>query len=254
MKVVSVVSMKGGVGKTSIAACLANALCRRGEFSQVVVLDLDPQNAMQWHLGLGQHGRSGLCRQSLSEGPWPLITLSKTRGLRCLPYGAADEPDRLNFEALLKQQPDWIQRHLHEAGFAEDALVLIDTPPGTSVYLSQAIACSDLALMVLLPDAASYATIPAMETCLEDLIPINPNLRSFYLLNQLDAAQDLGGDVQVMLRHRFNERLAPSHVSNDEAMREALALQQSVLDYDPHGQAADDIVKLAAWLCKELAQ
>ena len=49
MFVIAVVSAKGGVGKTTISANLAAAIALTGR--PVLVVDLDPQNAMQWHLG-----------------------------------------------------------------------------------------------------------------------------------------------------------------------------------------------------------
>ena len=45
MKVITVVSAKGGVGKTTLAANLASVLAARGR--RVIALDLDPQNALR---------------------------------------------------------------------------------------------------------------------------------------------------------------------------------------------------------------
>jgi ATPases involved in chromosome partitioning len=42
MKVIAVVSAKGGVGKTTLAANLASVLATSGR--RVIALDLDPQN------------------------------------------------------------------------------------------------------------------------------------------------------------------------------------------------------------------
>ncbi|MGK4924212.1 AAA family ATPase [Bordetella hinzii] len=49
MKTIAIVSAKGGVGKTTIAATLGLALSRAGH--PALVLDLDPQNALRFHLG-----------------------------------------------------------------------------------------------------------------------------------------------------------------------------------------------------------
>ena len=47
MKVITVVSAKGGVGKTTLAANLASVIAARGR--RVLALDLDPQNALRLH-------------------------------------------------------------------------------------------------------------------------------------------------------------------------------------------------------------
>ena len=56
MVVIPVISSKGGVGKTTIAANLCTALAARGQ--QVLAIDLDPQNALRFHIASDPHGRS----------------------------------------------------------------------------------------------------------------------------------------------------------------------------------------------------
>jgi cellulose synthase operon protein YhjQ len=253
MKVLCIAAMKGGVGKTSIVANLAVALSKKIGSAKVYVIDLDPQGAVQWHFGLVDHQARGLCVQSIEGGSLSDIFVSCVNDVICLPYGYAEEPERLAFEAMLAEQPDWLESQLGALELGENDWVLIDTPPGPSPYLPQAMASSDLVLAVLLPDAASYGTVPAMETYLDEMIPINPSLRSFYLLNQVDEDNSLGTDMIRTLRQHLVERLIPNSIKVDEALREALAVQQTVLAYDPHGQASHDINSLANWVLKTLA-
>jgi cellulose synthase operon protein YhjQ len=252
MKVISVISMKGGVGKSSVTANLASAFAAKLGGDQVVALDLDPQNALQWHFGLGDHEALGICHQAVANEGLYDIAYRKDGGVTCFPYGNPDESTRLHFESLLTSSSDWLRVRIEALSLGKDAIVLIDTPPGPSPYLTQALACADLALVVLLPDAASYATIPAMETYFDEVIPLNPNLRNAYVLNQVDETDMLGADIALTLKEHLGERLIPVTVSVDEAMREALALQQSLLVYDPHSQASQDIHALAAWLTSAL--
>ncbi|WP_269799934.1 AAA family ATPase [Herbaspirillum huttiense] len=55
--VIAVVSPKGGVGKTTLCSALACSLARHG---RVIAIDLDPQNALQYHLGVSAD--AGSCR------------------------------------------------------------------------------------------------------------------------------------------------------------------------------------------------
>lgn len=248
MKVISIASMKGGVGKTSVVANLAHALSKKFEATAVNVLDLDSQSAVQWHFGLTDHALRGICLQAIEPGSLREVAVQSSVGVTLFPYGSADEPSRLSFEALLSERPDWLRLQLESLGLDDQALVLIDTPPGPSPYLAQALACSDLIISVLLPDAASYGTVPAMETYLDEMIPINPSLRSLYLINQLDESDELGSDMTRTLRQHLGERLVPTVINCDEALKEALAMQKTVLEYDPHGQGSYDINALACWL------
>ncbi|MBS3996550.1 MAG: cellulose synthase operon protein YhjQ [Hydrogenophaga sp.] len=247
MSVVGIVSMKGGVGKTSLTANIAMALATRLGPGRVSVVDLDPQNALHWHLGVNGT-QASVCKQTLRGDGWAGAAVASPFEVSCVPYGMVSESDREAFEAILVKSPGWLGKNLQQAGLGHDGVVLIDTPPGPSVYLKQVFACADLVLIVLLADAGSYATIPAMEAWLEDMAVLRPELNSFYVLNQVDKTQVLNRDVTELLHQHLGERIAPVGIHQDEAVGEALAFRQPVLVYDPHGQASHDLARLANWL------
>jgi cellulose synthase operon protein YhjQ len=252
MSVIGVVSMKGGVGKTSVTVNLASALATKLGRNRVSVVDLDPQNALHLHLGINNPQKEGVCEQSLRGGDWREVAFSSEFNVVCMPYGTPSELDRKAFEALLVENPDWVGTHIKQTGFSNDAVVLIDTPPGASVYLKQVFACADVILVVLLADAGSYATIPAMEVWLEDMLALYPQLHNVYVLNQIDRSEPLNRDVADKLHLDMGSRMAPIGIHSDEAVSEALAFLQPVLAYDPHGQASHDHARLASWLIDTL--
>jgi cellulose synthase operon protein YhjQ len=252
MIVIAVVSMKGGVGKTSSTANLAAALAAKVGDGRVAVLDLDPQNSLHLHFGLGSTLQEGVASQSLHDANWNETAFQSKFGVICMPYGSVTEPERKDFEALLADKPDWIWSQLMRAGCEQLDVVFIDTPPGPSVYLRHAFACADLALIVLLADAGSYATIPAMESWVEEITAFRPELATVYMLNQIDSTSALNHDVGEVLRRRLNSRIAPIGIHRDEAVSEALAFQQPVVIYDPHSQAALDTERLANWLMESI--
>jgi len=253
MSIVGVVSMKGGVGKTSTTANLAAAVASRLGPGRVSVVDLDPQNALHWHFGIN-NAPTGVCKQSLDNGDWATACVPSAYDVVCLPYGNVTEPEREAFETLLAQEPYWLGRKLQQAGIGQDGVVLIDTPPGPSVYLRQIFACADIILIILLADAGSYSTIPAMESWLGDISLLRPQLNSVYVLNQVNKAQVLNRDVAELLNQHLGARVAPVGIHQDEAVSEALAFRQPVLVYDPHGQASHDLSRLATWLIDTLNQ
>ncbi len=247
MSVIGVVSMKGGVGKTSITANLATAMATKLGAGRVSVIDLDPQNALHLHFGLESTQNNGVCEQSLRDANWREAAPMTEFNVACLPYGVVSEPDRQAFECVLAANPNWVGEQLRRAQLDDDAVVLIDTPPGPSIYLKQVFACADLVLVILLSDAGSYATIPAMESWIQDMSSQRPQLANAYVLNQIDRSEALNRDMAEMLRQHLGERLSPIGIHSDEAVSEALAFQQPVLVYDPHGQASHDLARLATW-------
>ncbi|MFZ4478516.1 MAG: cellulose biosynthesis protein BcsQ [Rhodoferax sp.] len=254
MSVIGVVSMKGGVGKTSVTANLAAALSSKLGPGRVSAIDLDPQNALHWHFGIEDSQSPGLCVAALHGTDWSSLGLATEFDVVCLPYGMASESDREAFESLLAAKPGWIGEQIRNTGLDEDGVVLIDTPPGSTVYLKQVFSCADLIVIVLLADAGSYATIPAMETWLDEMSALNPRLRSVYVLNQIDRSESINRDVADLLRQNLGARLVPIGIHCDEAVGEALAFQQPVLAYDPHGQASHDLAQLATWMIATLNQ
>lgn len=251
MSVVGVVSMKGGVGKTSTTANLAAALAAKLGRGRVSAIDLDPQNALHWHFGVTDTGRAGLCELAQRDRFSDAATVTEP-GVTCFPYGPGTEADREVFEALLAREKGWLRQQIERHQLDDNAVVLIDTPPGPSVYLDQVFNCADLLVIVLLPDAASYATIPAMEAWLSDMQAGSPHVASAYVLNQLDPSEPLNRDIAGVLQQRLGRRLSPISIHSDEAVCEALAFQQPVLIYDPHGQASHDLARLASWLIQTL--
>lgn len=55
-KVICIISCKGGVGKTTLAANLGSCL---GQTNKVLIVDLDPQHSLTTHLGVSQIGLKG---------------------------------------------------------------------------------------------------------------------------------------------------------------------------------------------------
>lgn len=254
MSIIGVISMKGGVGKTSITANLASALVGKLGVGRVCAIDLDPQNGLQWHFGLDARESDGVCEMSARPEPWRREDLHSGYGVDCLPYGVGTEKNREAFEGLLEGESEWLGSQIKRSGFGKDAVVLIDTPPGVSVYQKQVFACADLILIVVLADAGSYATIPSMETCIDEVGKRQTHLQSAYVINQVNRTKSLNRDVGDLLQRYLGDRIVPIGIHADSAVGEALAFQQPVLVYDPHGQASHDLDRLASWVIETLNQ
>lgn len=251
---IAVVSMKGGVGKTTTTANVAAALAAKLGPAQVGVLDLDPQNALHLHFGLGTGVSDGVCRHSLSGSDWREVCFPSQFGVVCLPYGAASEPEREAFQTLLSRDPAWVPKQLQRMGLGDQQVLLIDTPPGPSVYLRQALACADVAVVVLLADAGSYSTVPAMDAWIDEVSAQRPGLKCMYVLNQVDATVSLNRDVTNVLGEHLRKRSVLHSVHRDEAVCEALAFQQPVRNHDPVCRATYDIQRLADWVLDAAGQ
>lgn len=250
MKVLAVVSSKGGVGKTTVTANLACALARQGR--TVVVLDLDPQNALGLHFGISPGEFRGISRASLAQQSWKSVVFESRAGVYVLPYGVVNEDDRDRFEHLIETRLFWLRDHLLELNLPPDAVVLLDTPPGPSIYLKQALAEAYLALVVVLADAASYAALPLMQRLVQTYCAGQPNFsEALYVLNQTNSSRQLTKDVSNVIRASFGDRVV-GNIHQDQSVGDALANDLSVLDYESDSQAANDFRACAERIAQRL--
>ncbi len=251
MTVIAVISPKGGVGKTTVTTNLACALAASGRSCRLI--DLDPQNALRVHFGADLSATIGLVHQTLKQNNWQAAEYDSAYGVSFIPFGKASEIERIMFESALAETPNLLADNLAILEHGADTITILDTPPGPSVYVQQALSVAQLILVVMIPDAGSYATLGAIEELLDYYCADRADFYgSYYVLNQFDAALPLKRDIQTVMQNMLGERLAPNSIHRDESLSEALAFQQPALQYAPHSQAVADLALLSVWLQKKI--
>ncbi|MBB1600213.1 cellulose biosynthesis protein BcsQ [Variovorax sp. UMC13] len=253
MQVVSVIAAKGGVGKTTVTANLCIALATGGR--PVLAVDLDPQNALRFHLAAdpGAGDTAGLVDAERGVCGWAQAMQRGHQGVVLLPFGEVDDEAQVALEGRLAAQPHWLADTLAAFRLPADAIVVLDTPPGPSVYLQQALRVSQLNVVTLLPDAGSFATLPIVERMVDKYCrPRADFIASTYVINQADASRRLSRDVLQTLRDELGPRLL-GVVQQDQAVSEALASATTVRHYAPYSQAVDDFAHCTAQLLERFA-
>jgi cellulose biosynthesis protein BcsQ len=176
MPIVSVLSLKGGVGKTSVVLGLAGAAVSRGLASLVV--DLDPQgNATSI---LRTHKSRKTVADVLSNPTKAIIEEALTSCDWEIGPGEVDvlasHSNVIRFDSWTGQafRPKLTRALQHLEGYD---LVLIDCPPSLGALTREALAASDLALVVTTP---SFFGAQGVERAVEEINEIkrsvNPNL------------------------------------------------------------------------------
>jgi cellulose synthase operon protein YhjQ len=249
MQILAFISGKGGVGKTTLAANVAVALAQRKK--KVLLIDLDPQNAQRLHLSMDPDEIAGLVR----EGIAPTSVFDSPFHVSFIPFGRVTELELEDFEAQLKLNPYWVADGIDSLGRDAYDFVVLDTPPGPSVYLQQALKAAHRALVILLADAASYATIAKISSLVEDHTAARDDFLGMYLLiNQMPINSKLAHQVRSALYANYAGQLVPVSIHRDQRVSQALAFERPVLQYEPGCKASLDIQYVADWLINSTEQ
>lgn len=242
--IVALVSLKGGVGKTTLSASLASSL--RLDGGQTLAIDLDPQNALYYHLGV-ESGVSGLGNPGLPDSPWNALLLSGFCESQVLPYGVLSADERSTLEHELSQDRFWLARQLDCMALSENDVVIIDTPSGRSVYLEQALEVADQVIVVTCADAASFITLDQMDRLLGAADTRLTPLVCHYVVNQFDASREFSLDMLEVLKRRLGEQLQ-AVIALDNAYGEALAYGHNSLAMPDSSVVRKDVLLL----CEQL--
>jgi len=246
--VIALVSAKGGVGKSTLASAMATAL--RLEGGQTLAVDLDPQNALQHHL-CAEPDVAGMGSASLKGENWKSLLLAGSAGSLLLPYGWVTEDERRTLERYLDNDRYWLARQLASMELGENDVVILDTPPGRTTYLDQALMVADQVLVVTTADAACFVTLDQMERLLGERLTLGQAPLCSYVINQFDNTRLFCRDMHEVLKRRLGSNLLGT-VALDHAVSEALAYGQSPLLEARASQACQDMLALSEKLKVQL--
>lgn len=177
MPTISVIALKGGVGKTSVVLGLASAATVRG--LATLVVDLDPQgNATSL---LSTHARKTTVADVLAHPTRETVEAALTACDWELAPGEVDvlpsHPNIIRFDSWSggTLRPKLARALSHLTGYD---LTLIDCPPSLGALTREALAASDFALVVTTPTFFGSQGVERAVAEVEEIRKsVNPNLK-----------------------------------------------------------------------------
>lgn len=236
MNIIAIANQKGGTGKTTTAAALAQAAAYRGR--NVLVIDLDPQSNLSYALGADL--RQGSAYDLLTGTPaadlvqhcggldvipaaWTLQTITSTRG----------SARRLQ-AALMPIKEKY-------------ALTIIDTPPTAGELQYNALQAAEGLIIPLQADTFSLSALYQMADTARQIRRSNPALRILgYILTQYDGRSIIARQMRENIERQAQAAGIPflQAIRPAVAVKEAAALQQSLYEYAPRCKPAADYLAL----------
>ena len=258
MRTIAILNQKGGCGKTTTAINLSAVMARMGR--RVLLIDMDPQSHCALGLGVPENRiELDVTDALLNAGsPKPIdasrllwrpvrnldLIPSRMRlaGLEAAKGGLAEAPDR---EQRLKKALDPMRRQYDVA--------VIDCSPSIGLLTYNALVAAD---MVVIPVETGYFSLQgatrqaATVRTLAKRLGVTPGI--WMLATMHDAGNAVATDLLDELHRRFKGRVVPLVVRRDAKLREAASFGQSIADYAPGCEGAEDYRRLGAWIADKL--
>ncbi|MQT41126.1 cellulose synthase operon protein YhjQ [Pseudomonas sp. FSL R10-0765] len=242
--VVVVVSLKGGVGKTTLAAGLASRL--RLEGGRTLAIDLDPQNALHYQLGV-EHGESGIGSLNGAGHSWHDRLQPGFDGALLLAYGVLGDDEHHALTHAMHEDHHWLARQLDHMDLAANDVVLIDTPTGSTASLAQALDVADEVIVVTTADAASFNTLDPIDRLLNAPHARAASSHCTYVVNQFDVSREFSRDMLEVFKRRLGQQLI-AVVPLDNTLGEALAYGRNPMSAAEPSPASEGVLQLAEQL------
>ncbi|MBG7619575.1 cellulose synthase operon protein YhjQ [Herbaspirillum sp. AP02] len=248
-RVIAVVSPKGGVGKTTLCSALACALTRHG---RVVAIDLDPQNALQYHLGVSAVPEPGA--SASADAPihadlphWRAAWREGSAGTLLVTHAVVARQGEPEIARQMAQDPQWLTRQLQAMDLQAGDVVMLDLPAGQTAYLDQALQAADQVVAVVTPDAGSFLALEHMRQALHG------RNNCHYIVNKYNAARTFSQDMLEVLKRWMGPRLA-GVIALDHAISEGLAYGFNPLAKVGHSPAYEQLRTISEQLHAEVAK
>ncbi|RMG34784.1 MAG: cellulose synthase operon protein YhjQ [Gammaproteobacteria bacterium] len=241
---VTIMSVKGGVGGTTVTATLAARLALDGQ--RVLVIDLCETNTLRLHLGMPWQAQTGLLECLETERHWREATWQSPEGAYFLPFG------RGNLEVLrdhLARNPQWLADQFQPLLDSDPALwLLIAVPPASAERLAQAMSIASQLLLVTSTDPAAHIAVSREWPRVMAQMPSFPNAKLNLLVNRYTPGVALQDDLAALLRLQYGEYCFPRFIPEDRRVSEALARGRTVASEALDSAVATRIGALALWL------
>jgi chromosome partitioning protein len=258
VRTIAVLNQKGGVGKTTTVANVAGALAGAGR--KVVVIDLDPQSHLTIHLGVEP--------RAIESGGYEVLTQSADFAASLLLvrpnlWLLAANIDLVGAETELVNVVgrEIILREAMQASQDRFDFCLIDCAPSLGLLSLNALAAAQ---EVLIPLQPHFLALQGFGKLLQtvDLVNkrINPDLKvTGVLLCMHDTRASLSNEVRADVdrflqsargsNNAWSEaEILPAFIRRNIKLAEAPSYGQTIFEYDPGCNGAEDYGKVARFL------
>ena len=234
---IALCQQKGGVGKTTAAACLGAELARLGQ--NVLLLDLAPAGNLTAAFGINLN-RVQRSTADLFQGAYPPTSLIRPTMLKKLNLIPAHPALRAVAHQLQQQAESelFLRQVLSGDGIPNYDIIILDCPPGLSILSINALVCADLAILPVVCEYFSLQTLEAMHQIIQQVrADFNPALIYRLLISKLDQRATLHKRVYAQIEDHYKALLLQTAIGSDIKLPESQLAGLPILAYAPRARA-----------------
>ena len=243
MRIIAFANQKGGVAKTTTTVSIAAALGELGR--RVLAVDLDPQGALTYSLGIDPDELDETINDVLIRR-LPIQKVIQTREVDLVPANI----DLAGAEAVLlaKTGREYaLERALREVLPMYD-YVLIDCPPSLGILTINGLTAAQEVVIPLLAEALSHRAVGQLIETLGDIRHFtNPDLQVIGLIATMyDGRTRHAREVLADIGNRYGVRMLEPPVRKSIRFAEATQTGRSIVSFAPSHPGAQAYRDLAA--------
>ncbi len=242
-KIITITNQKGGVGKTTTALSLIDALHIKGY--RVLGVDLDPQGSLGFSAGLDIENSETVYEVFKGKCPIERAIISTDLG-DFLPSNILLSTAELEFNTTGREY--MLKSELSKISDNYD-YIIIDTPPALNILTVNAYVASDSLIIPMAPEILSLLGISQIRETINTVRRyFNPNLKVLgILLNKFNSRLTLNQEVLELsgeIAHKLDTKVFDTKIHSSVSVAEAPAHGCSVLTHAPYSKPAFDFMAL----------
>ena len=222
---IAVISVAGGVGKTTITANLGRILSARGE--HVLLVDSTWAGLLPFYFG-AEEMRHGVRTFHAPEPDMPPMRVVGTEYI----------------------SREWLTEEVMPAMQTAQRTIL-DIGAASLPLLPEILPLCAVILIPLVVDINSIMSLPSAEAHNEYLRKRGLDVpKPTYILNKFNESSEREQHGRELILREVGDRLLPFPIRRSPEVTEAISGRMTVVDYAPESAVVEDLAQLAAWIQK----
>lgn len=245
-QILAIATVKGGVGKTTIALHLAGALADLGQ--RVLLVDLDQQGNLSSVFIEDPYGLALTVYDIITTPDIPTREAIRTtafRGIDLLPANL--QLSRVDFQLAGDNDAQYYVSDKLKEVDGYDVMIL-DTPPSSGLMtISALVAASGVIIPVECQPWATLGSALLLEIIEKVRRRANPALRVLgYVINKYDLRRGLETSYLDALRAKLGDQVFRTIIRDSVKYPEAAMMKRPITFYQPRSEHAETFRRLAA--------